>query len=263
MALQLSCPEEVLALTTPRHRQLAPTVGQRTSGVSFWTGSTGGIGDSITVGLVSKYDAASSGYVKNDAFWTPAKENPAAWTLVPIGGFDIFVGFTTAAFGALDLSYCASTTHPMDSEDGSDLAFLQKAADNNLCYDADDEFGFADYSQASELHFMGNVEGSGSIRSDADPESILPVLQTGIDSEAGSVDNTPMQEDSESDDDDFSRKVAAICGVTVTEVLMEGTMIFPLKTQLLAKSRMVKASLLWAQAPKTKPHPGLKKRKTR
>ena len=31
-----------------------------------------------------------------------------------------------------------------------------------------------------------------------------------------------MQEDTESDDDDFSRKVAAICGVTVTEVLLAG-----------------------------------------
>ena len=144
-------------------------MGPRTSGVSFRTGSTGGIGDSIAIGLVSKYDAAGSGYVNNDAFWTPAKEVPAAWSILPVGGFDIFVGFATAALGALDISYCVPTTHPMNMEYRSDLTFLQKAADSNLCYDADDEFGFADYCQALEFHFVGNVEGSGSMGSDTDP----------------------------------------------------------------------------------------------
>ena len=98
---------------------------------------------------------------------------------------------------------------------------------------------------------MGNIEGSGSIRSHSYPKSILPALQTGIDSEAGSVNSTPMQEDSESDDDDFSRKVADICGITVTEVLMVGHDDIPPKTHLLANRRTAQAYLLWVQALRT------------
>ena len=150
-------------------------MGPRTSGVSFRAGSTGSISDSIAIGLVSKYNAVSSGYVNNDAFWTPVKDYPAAWSILPIGGLDIFVGFTTAALGALDISYYAPTTHPMNMEEKSDLAFFQKAADNNLYCDADEEFGIANYCQASKFHYVGNIEGSRSIRSHSYPKSILQI----------------------------------------------------------------------------------------
>ena len=82
-------------------RQLAPTVGQGMSGVSIRPGATGGIGDTIAVGLVSYFDEAGAGHVFNDGFWTPAKEDPAGWSTVSIGGFDIFVGFTAQALDDL------------------------------------------------------------------------------------------------------------------------------------------------------------------
>ena len=54
-----------------------------------------------------------------------------------------------------------------------------------------------------------------------EPESILPALQVGADSEAGSGDTTPMEQDpeSEGESDDFSQKVASCLGRPV-EVLM-------------------------------------------
>ena len=62
---------------------------------------------------------------------------------------------------------------------------------------------------------------SGSNESMTEPESILPALQVGADSEVGSVDTTPMEQDpeSEAESDDFSRKVASCLGRPV-EVLM-------------------------------------------
>ena len=50
---------------------------------------------------------------------------------------------------------------------------------------------------------------------------ILPALQVGADSEAGSGDTTPMEQDpeSEGESNDFSRKVASCLGRPV-EVLM-------------------------------------------
>ena len=65
-------------------RQLVPTVGQEMSGVMFRVGSTGGIGDTIAVGLVSYFDKTGPGHVLNDGFWMPAKEDPAGWSTVKI-----------------------------------------------------------------------------------------------------------------------------------------------------------------------------------
>ena len=87
------------------------------SGVSFLPGSTGGIGDTIAV---SYFDEAGAGHVLNDGFWTPAKEDPAGWSTVSIGGIDIFVGFTAKALDDLGFTSSLPATHPYNSKDGSD-----------------------------------------------------------------------------------------------------------------------------------------------
>ena len=101
-------------------RQLAPTVGQEMSGVSFLPGSMGGIGDTIMVGLVSYFDQTGAGHIFNDGFWTPVKEDPAGWSTISIGGFDIFVGFIAKALDDLGFISSLPTTHPYNLEDGSD-----------------------------------------------------------------------------------------------------------------------------------------------
>ena len=113
-------------------------MGQEMSGVTFRVGSTGGIGDTITVGLVSYFDETRAGHVLNDGFWTSAKEDPAGWSTVSIGGFNIFVGFTAKALDDLGFTSSLPTSHPIDMEDGSDLD-SEKLADLDLAFDADDE----------------------------------------------------------------------------------------------------------------------------
>ena len=76
------------------------------SGVTFRPGSTGGIGNTIAVGLVSYFDETGAGHVLNDGFWTPAKEDPAGWSIVSIGGIDIFIGFIAKALD--DLSFTSN-----------------------------------------------------------------------------------------------------------------------------------------------------------
>ena len=159
-------------------RQLAPTVGPERSRVSFLPGSTGGIGDTITVGLVSCFDETGAGHIFNDDFWMPAKEDPAGWSMVSIGGFDIFVGFTAKALDDLGFTTSATATHPSNFEDGSDLD-SDEIAYLDLAFDADDEDSEDDASStmaAPEFHFIGILGESGSTESMTDPESILPAL---------------------------------------------------------------------------------------
>ena len=149
------------------------------SGVTFQAGSTGGIGDTIAVGLVSYFDETGAGHVLNDSFWTPAKEDPAGWSTVSIGGIDIFVGFTAKALDDLGFTSSMPATHPSNFEDGSDLD-LDEIADLDLAFDADDEDSEDDTSStmaAPEFHFVGVLGESGSTESMTDPESILPALQ--------------------------------------------------------------------------------------
>ena len=80
------------------------------SGVTFRAGSTGGIGDTIAVGLVSYFDEIGVGHVLNNGFWMPAKEDPTGWSMVSIGGIDIFVGFTAKALD--DLGFTSSLPPP-------------------------------------------------------------------------------------------------------------------------------------------------------
>jgi hypothetical protein len=78
-------------LTKPR--LLAPTVGQVASGARIQAGSAfAGIGDTVAIGRVL-YD---SGFpiVPADNLWVPAREDPARFTVVPIGDIHIFIGET-------------------------------------------------------------------------------------------------------------------------------------------------------------------------
>jgi hypothetical protein len=75
-------------------RQLAPTVGQNASGARIQAGSTfAGIGDTVAIGHVL-YD---SGFpiIPADNLWVPAREDPARFTVVPIGDIHIFIGETS------------------------------------------------------------------------------------------------------------------------------------------------------------------------
>jgi hypothetical protein len=72
---------------------LAPTVGQNASGARIHAGSTfAGIGDTIAIGHVL-YDS-SFPIVPADNLWVPAREDPARFTVVPIGDIYIFIGET-------------------------------------------------------------------------------------------------------------------------------------------------------------------------
>ena len=86
-------------------------------------------------------------------------------------------------------------THPYNFEDGSDLD-SEEIADLDLAFDADDEDSEDDATSdmaAPDFHFVGMAGESGSNESMTEPESILPALQVGADSEAGSGDTTRME----------------------------------------------------------------------
>ena len=149
---------------------------------------------SIAVGLVSYFDETGAGHVLNDGFWTPAKEDPASWSMVSIGGIDIFVGFTAKALDDLGFTSSLPATHPYYSEDGSDLD-SEEIADLDLALNVDDEDSEDDATSdmvAPDFHFVGMAIETGSNESMTEPESILPALQVGADSEAGSG-NTTME----------------------------------------------------------------------
>jgi hypothetical protein len=74
-------------------RQLAPTVGHSASGAWIQAGSAfTGIGDTVAIGRV----LYNSGFpiVPVDNLWVPAREDPARFTIVPIGDIHIFIGET-------------------------------------------------------------------------------------------------------------------------------------------------------------------------
>jgi hypothetical protein len=69
---------------------LVPTVGQNASGARIQAGSAfAGIGDTVAIGRIL-YD---SGFpiVPADNLWVPAREDPARFTVVPIGDIHIFI----------------------------------------------------------------------------------------------------------------------------------------------------------------------------
>jgi hypothetical protein len=74
-------------------RQLAPTMGQNASGARIQAGSTfAGIGDTVAIGRIL-YDFGFP-IVLADNLWVPAREDPARFTVIPIGDNHIFIGET-------------------------------------------------------------------------------------------------------------------------------------------------------------------------
>ena len=167
----------------PIPRQLAPTVGHKVPGVTFQAGTLGGVGKQIAVGRVTRYGGHS--YVNSDESWLPADDYLIGCAIVPIGGINVFIGYTPEAYG---LPRFYNPTHQpfdqaVDRQDGSESAFSQESAE-------------------SDFHFVGVVGlGSDSQPENNDPESILPALQEDAMSDAGSRSTVQVNVDSDSDDD--------------------------------------------------------------
>ena len=81
----------------PIRRQLAPTVGPNASGVTFQAGTLGGIGESIAVGWAVNID--SNVYINCDNTFMSANDYIVGCGIVPVGGIDIFIGYTPEAYG--------------------------------------------------------------------------------------------------------------------------------------------------------------------
>ena len=74
-------------------RQLAPTVGFVASGGRNRAGSAfAGIGDTVTVGRVQYYGRFP--FVPPDECWIPVRTNAVKLSIIPFGGFHIFIGET-------------------------------------------------------------------------------------------------------------------------------------------------------------------------
>ena len=144
-------------------------MGTKATGVTFEAGTLGGIGQTIAVGRSIR--VGSMGYVQDDASWTPANDGLIAYTLVPIGDIELFIGFTPEAMGfPKNHTLWGPTRHPESdySQDGSESASSWESAD-------------------SDSHFIGVAGmGSDSQPHSSDPESILPALQEDATSDAGS-----------------------------------------------------------------------------
>ena len=102
------------------HRQLAPTVGPATSGVSFREGILGGIGRSITVGTAVFGEAG--GYIVNNDSYMPADDYIVSACILPIGSRDIFIGMTAEALGLRGINRLVPPTI-LPVEDGFDAGF--------------------------------------------------------------------------------------------------------------------------------------------
>ena len=76
----------------PIRRQLAPTVGPKALGVTFEAGTLGGIGESIAVGHAVNIDG--NVYINCDNTFMPANDYIVGCGIVPVGGIDIFIGYT-------------------------------------------------------------------------------------------------------------------------------------------------------------------------
>ena len=84
-------------------RQLAPTVGPEASGGRNREGSAfAGIGDSVAVGRIQYYGRFP--FVPPDECWIPARTNPTRLSIIPFGGFHIFIGETADHGGISQVS---------------------------------------------------------------------------------------------------------------------------------------------------------------
>jgi hypothetical protein len=184
-------------LTKPR--QLAPTVGHSVSGAWIQAGSTfAGIGDTVAIGCVL-YD---SGFpiVPADNLWVPAREDPARFTVVPIGDIRIFIGETNPTpttktnFRRIGMAETPKrTAFELDTEEESSDLELSKSSGSDLKTNptqptleveevVDDRYESAMSNLALEtpwyclVAFTGITSGSASNGEDSPGESILEAL---------------------------------------------------------------------------------------
>ena len=81
----------------PIRRQLAPTVRHKASDVTFQVGTLGGIGETIAVGRAMRY--GNNHYISCDESYIPADDYVVGCGVVPFGGVDVFIGYTSEAYG--------------------------------------------------------------------------------------------------------------------------------------------------------------------
>ena len=81
----------------PIRRQLVPLVGPKASGVTFQAGTLGGIGESFAVGHAVNIDG--NVYINCDSTFMPANDYINGCGIVLVGSIDIFIGYTTEAYG--------------------------------------------------------------------------------------------------------------------------------------------------------------------
>ena len=197
----------------PIPRQLAPTVGPKASGVLFQAGALGEIGKTMAVGRARIIN--NFGCIEDDGSYVPANDALVSSFVVPFGTINIFMGFTAEAYGFPRGSAAFwPTHHPIDyaieQQHRSDQTFVYRDLSDSDTQSDSDSSSYELMEPASR--FVGVIDASGPKPAESDPESILPALQTGADSEAGSDGTAPMAEDSDLDEhkeEDFAAQVAA------------------------------------------------------
>jgi hypothetical protein len=119
-------------------RQLAPTMGPNASGARIQAGSAfAGIGATVAIGCVL-YDSDFP-IVPADKFWVPAREDPARFTVVPIGDIHIFIGETNPTpatktnFRRIGMAETPKwTAFELDTEEESSNLELSKSSGSDL-----------------------------------------------------------------------------------------------------------------------------------
>ena len=165
------------------HRQLAPTVGPATSGVSFREGILGGLGRSIAVGTAVFGEAGS--YIVNDCSYMPADDHIVSACILPIESRDIFIGMTAEALGLRGISRLVPPTilpveDGFDAGLGSDLAHTYVGADRDLILyvlQTDDTAVSYHGAANAEYQYVGMIgTNQATTAESSEPELILPVI---------------------------------------------------------------------------------------
>ena len=162
--------------------------------------------------------SSNLGCIEADGSWVHVNDELIFGFVVPFG--NIFMGFTAATYGFPSGSSAFwPAHHPTDQKiekDGSDQAFSYEFAYNDLSEsDAQSETNSSSSLElkGSNFHFVGVIGASGTILENSDPESIIPALQAGVDSKAGSKTTSLMEEGSDSDEStgsDFIQKSSTV-----------------------------------------------------
>jgi hypothetical protein len=187
-------------------RQLAPTMGQNASGARIQAGSAfAGISDTVAIGRVL-YDTGFP-IIPVDNLWVPARENPARFTVVPIGDIHIFIGETDPTpatetnFRQIGMAETPKrTAFELDTEEESSDLELSKLSRSDLKTNptqpaleveevVDDRYESAMNNLALEtpryclIAFVGTTSGSASNGDDSPGESILEALNESCESD--------------------------------------------------------------------------------